>query len=93
MARDAGRGDAPPATARTVRGLREAMTEPLALRALVDGVPTAAWDREERRWALEVPGTTASGERAVGTSGRPGYGRRFSAREAEGVRLGIRTVA
>ena len=76
-----------------VRGLREAMTEPLALRAIVDGVPTAAWDREEHRWALEVPGTTATGERAVGTSGRPGYGRRFSALEAEGVRLGIRTVA
>lgn len=53
------------------------VTVPVALRAVLDGVPTAQWVPAERAWTLGVPFRAGSGRRAVAVSTRRGYGRRF----------------
>ena len=50
---------------------------PVALRALLDGVPTAEWIAGDRSWTLGVPFPAGPGRRAVAVATRRGYGRRF----------------
>lgn len=65
--------------------------EPLprvAQRALDDNLPTAAWDRSASSWLLAVP-SVCSGKAIVGMSRRHGYSHRFTAHDADALRLGL----
>lgn len=46
--------------------------------AVVDGVPTAAWASEDRRWTLGVPRLLADGSLRVAVARRGGYHARFT---------------
>lgn len=82
----------PPAVARppqAVLSLREAVESPVALRALLDDVATAAWRPAEATWDLGVPCTAIDGHREVGYCQRRGYSRRFSTLDVQAARAGM----
>lgn len=55
-----------------------AAEDPVAARAMVDGVPTAAWQSAERRWTLGVPRVLGDGSLRVVVARRGGYHARFT---------------
>ncbi len=61
---------------------------PLALRAIVDDLPTAQWDRSVNRWQLAVP-SKCHDEVVVGLIHRTGYSHRFNAVDASALRSGL----
>jgi len=71
----------------------EAAFSPVALRALLDDVPTSVWQPLAGCWDLGVPVTTVAGQRAVACVHRQGYSRRFSALEVAATRESMAQVS
>lgn len=59
-----------------------AVADPVAHRAVVDGVPTAGWVDTEHSWHLAVPVVAADGRVMVALSWRRGYCYRFTGLDA-----------
>lgn len=61
---------------------------PIALRAIVDDLPTAQWDRSVSQWHLAVP-SECRNQVIVGMLHRNGYSHRFNTIDAFALRNGL----
>jgi hypothetical protein len=80
---------APPARfCEDVLGAELDVLPPIALRAVVDDLPTAQWDRSKGHWHLAVP-SACRDQVIVGMLHRTGYSHRFSTVDAFALRTGL----